>query len=529
MSVPDLNEISNGLRLLTGLPRFLRGRLSTPAAKDILRRRLEERDRDFLELARLAIYDNPRSPYRSLLLNAGCEPGDLERLVTREGLDEALRVLLQMGVYLTLEEFKGRRPVVRGSRAIAQAGPAALANPLTRPAWAAQTSGSSGHAAPVTFALDFVRDRSVNLRLFLEARRGMGWRHAVWGVPGTTDLIMLLELAGAGLRSLEWFSQVRTVGAHLHPRYAWSARLMGWSSRLAGRPLPGPVDAPLHNPLPVARWARNVLDRGLTPHLTTWVTPAIRMCLAARESGIDLSGIQLTLGGEPLTAARREILRAGGAEVVPRFLAIETGYIGYGCLDPAAPDDNHLIHDFNAVITAGPGGEAAGLPPRAILLTSLRRSVPIILLNVSLGDEADLVRRECGCPLGRLGYDRHLSHIRSVERLKSGGMTFLDRDVVPILERVLPDTFGGTALDYQLVESEGPDGTPEVVIVASPSLGPLDEPKVIAAFLEAIGRGSGAERIASLQWRSAGTVRLERRTPETTATGKIRHLLRSRP
>ena len=529
MSAPDLTEIANGLRLLTGLPRFLRERLSTTAAREVLDRRFESRERDFLDLARRAIFAHPRSPYRALLRSAGCEYGDLERLVNERGLDEALRVLLREGVFLSLDEFKGRQPIVRGSKIIAAAGPAALANPLTRPAWAAQTSGSSGHAAPVTFGLDFVRDRSVNLSLFLEARRGMGWRHAVWGVPGTTDLIMLLELAGVGLCSLEWFSQVPAGGARLHPRYAWSARLVGWSSRLAGRPLPRPVDAPLHDPLPVARWARDVLDAGLTPHLTTWVTPAIRMCLAAREAGIDLSGIQLTLGGEPLTAARRDILRASGAAVVPRFLAIETGYIGYGCLEPGAPDDNHLIHDFNAVIAAGTNGQAAGLPPKAILLTSLRRSVPVILLNVSLGDEAELARRECGCPLGRLGYDRHLSHIRSVERLKSGGMTFLDRDVVPVLEHILPGAFGGTALDYQLVESESPDGTPEVVIVASPALGPLDDQKVIAAFLEAIGRGSGAERIASLQWRSAGTVRLERRVPETTATGKIRHLLRARP
>jgi hypothetical protein len=524
-----LDEILAGARLVSGLPRFLHGRLSAPAAREVLRRRFEGRGRDFLDLARRAVFDNPRSPYRTLLGAAGCEYGDLERLVTRRGLEEALRALLREGVYLTLDEFKGRRPVVRGSRSVAEAGPAALANPLTRPAWAAQTSGTSGHAAPVTFGLDFVRDRAVNLLLFLEARNGREWRHAVWGVPGTTDLIMLLELAGVGLESLEWFSQVRAGGARLHPRYAWSARLVGWSSRLAGRPLPRPIEAPLDRPLSMARWARDVLDRGLIPHLTTWVTPAVRLGLAAREAGIDLSGLQLTLGGEPLTEARRDLLRASGAVVVPRFLAIETGYIGYGCLDPAASDDNHLIHDFNALIPAGPEGEAAGFSPRAILLTSLRRSAPVILLNVSLGDEADLARRECGCPLGRLGYDRHLSRIRSVERLKSGGMTFLDRDVVPVLEQVLPRLFGGTALDYQLVESEGPDGTPEVVIVAAPSLGPLDEGKVAAAFLEAVGRGSGAERIASLQWQTAGTVRVERRVPETTATGKIRHLLRSRP
>jgi len=229
-----------------------------------------------------------------------------------------------------------------------------------------------------------------------------------------------------------------------------------------------------------------------------------------------------------MTPARLAMLRASGIEAVPRFLAIECGYIGYGCLAPSASDDNHLIHDFNTVIQAGPEGPGFGFPDKAILVTSLRRTVPMILLNVSLGDEAELVRRSCGCPLEELGYGTHISQIRSYRRLKSGGMTLLDRDVVPVLEEVLPGRFGGTALDYQLEEGEREDGTPEILIIINPSVGPLDDQAVVRVFLEAVGRGSGAERIAGLQWRSGGTIRVERRTPETTAAGKIKHLSRPR-
>ncbi len=524
----DLDEIWKGIRFVTGLPRFLHGRLSTFTAERTLHRRFEARESDFLNLAKRTIYKNPRSPYGPLLRSAGCEYGDLEHLVIGHGLEGALRILLRNGVYLTLDEFKGRRPVVRGTTVV-EAGPAALGNPLSRPAWSAQSSGTSGRAAAVNFDLDFVRDRAVNLRLFLESRGGIGWRHAIWGVPGSTDLIMLLELAGVGLRSLRWFSQVRTGASGLHPRYVWSARIVRWSSRLAARPLPPPIDAPLDDPMPLVRWVRRVLDDGHTPHVTTFVTPAIRMCQAAQAWGVDITGTQLTLGGEPLTQARLEMLRRAGASAVPRFLAIESGYIGYGCLRPASPDDNHLIDDFNAVITAGPEGEAAGLPPRAILITSLRSTVPVILFNVSLGDEAELDRHSCDCPVGRLGYATHISHIRSFERLKSGGMTFLDKDIVPILEQVLPGRFGGTVLDYQLSEREREDGTPEMVIIISPSVGALDERAVVEVFLEAIGRGSGAERVMGLQWRSGNYLRVERRVPERTATGKIKHLLKSRP
>jgi hypothetical protein len=528
MAVIAAGEISAGIRLASGLPRFLHRQPSTPEARRVLQGRFENRRPDFLSLVRRTIYDHPGSPYKALLRRAGCEIGDLAKLVAANGIEDALRALLREGVYLMLEEFKGRQPVVRGTASFPSE-PGALRNPLAQPGWSARSSGTSGRATAVTFGLDFVRERAANLRLFLEARGGIGWRHAIWGVPGSTDLIMLLELAGAGLRPERWFSQIRPGAPGLHPKYLWSAKALGWASRWAGKPLPKPVDAPLDDPRPVVRWLRSVLDAGQVPHLTTFVTPAIRMCRAARAEGVDISGTQLTLGGEPLTEARLEMLRLAGAVAVPRFLAIESGYIGYGCLRPAASDDNHLIHDFNAVIAAGPDGPARGLPERAILLTSVRPSVPVIMLNVSLGDEADLGRRSCGCPLDGLGYETHISGIRSYERLKSGGMTFADADVVPILERALPGRFGGTALDYQLVERERADGTPEIVIVVSPSVGPLAPEDVVGAFLEAVGRGSGAERVASLQWRSGRTIRCERREPEKTATGKIKHLLRSRP
>jgi hypothetical protein len=520
-------EIRAGLRFASGIPRLVRRDLSTAQARQALQARLENRRTEFLDLARVTMYENPGSPYRALLKQAGCEFGDLRKLVEDEDVEGALKVLLQKGVYLSLAEFKGRKPAVRGT-AVVQSGPDALRNPLTNPHFKARSSGSTGKAVPVTFDLDFIRDRAVNLRLFLESRGGLSWRHATWGVPGSTDLVMLLELAAAGFRSLRWFSQVSPDAPGLHPKYRWSARLMRWPSRWAGRPLPAPEHVPLDDPGPIVCWIRDVLDSGRTPHLTTFVTPGIKVCQAAQVQGVDIAGTQMTLGGEPMTRARLEMLRGFGVVAVPRFLAIESGYIGYGCLAPDASDDNHVIRDFNAVIAAGREGEPYGLPPRMILTSSLRRSVPLIMLNVSLGDEADLARRSCGCPLEGLGYHTHLSRIRSFERLKSGGVTFLDTDVVPILEEALPRRFGGSALDYQLVEQERTDGSPEVVLVVSPAVGPLDSEAVIGAFLEEIGRGEGAERVMGLQWRDGKFVRVERRVPEKTSTGKIKHLLKSR-
>jgi hypothetical protein len=155
--------------------------------------------------------------------------------------------------------------------------------------------------------------------------------------------------------------------------------------------------------------------------------------------------------------------------------------------------------------------------------------VPADLFNVSPGDQATLVSRRCGCPLEHAGWPTHLHTIRSFEKLTAGGMSFLDTDLVRVLEQVLPARFGGTPIDYQLVEEEAHDGRPVVRLLVHPSVGPLDGRAVAEAFLEAIGPGSGQERVMSMLWRSAELLRVERCPPMATASGKILHLHVSHP
>jgi hypothetical protein len=61
-----------------------------------LRRRLERREHAFLAVAAEAVYGHRASPYR-LLEAAGCEYGDLVRLVEGDGVEGALRALLRRG------------------------------------------------------------------------------------------------------------------------------------------------------------------------------------------------------------------------------------------------------------------------------------------------------------------------------------------------------------------------------------------------------------------------------------------------
>jgi hypothetical protein len=141
-----------------------------------------------------------------------------------------------------------------------------------------------------------------------------------------------------------------------------------------------------------------------------------------------------------------------------------------------------------------------------------------------MGDQAVVERRRCGCPLESLGWTTHLHSIRSFEKLTAGGMTFLDTDVIRVLEEVLPGRFGGSPAHYQLLEEEGADGRPRLRLLVHPAVGPLDSTAVAEAFLTALGDGPGAARAMGLHWRHASYLGVERRVPLTTPAAKILHL-----
>ena len=264
---------------------------------------------------REGVYRRGVSPYRRLLAAAGCEYGDLERLVRQEGVDGALLALLRHGVYVTLDEFKGRRPIVRGATSFV-ADPTQFRNPLSGSHVAFPSGGSRGKATPILFDFSFIRDLSVNTGVVLSSMDGLGWTRACWDVPGSGVMIRVLDLASLGMRLDRWFSYVDPALPGLPRRYRWSFRTMCWGSRMAGRPIPHPVHVAPDDPLPIVRWMTSVLRAGGTPHLLTYATSAVRLSQAALAAGIDLRGARIWVGGEPLTPARAASIRQSGAGAV---------------------------------------------------------------------------------------------------------------------------------------------------------------------------------------------------------------------
>ena len=524
----SLDDVVVGARFLWNVPPMFRHPITRDEARAALRRRLEHRQTHFLGCVRELIYAYPASPYRRLLALAGCEYGDVEKLVRQEGIEPALAELFRRGVYLTLDELKGRQPVVRGS-ATFKVDPSLVANPHAQVHLAAQSSGSGGARSRVGIDLRSIRHDAGDIALFHEAHGERGWRTAIWGVPGGWSIIRFLELAVFGVAPERWFSQVDPRRGELHARYPLSVRALRWGARLGGVRLPRPEHVALDDPLPIARWIGAVLRAGQIPHLMAFASSAMRLCRAAAAHGLDVRGARFTISGEPITEARAAAIREVGGYILARCGTTETGAIGVGCLTAEADDELHLLTDLHAVIQPGAAGAQAGLPAGALLLTSVRPMPRTILLNASLGDQATLTRRACGCPLERLGWTTHVHTLRSHAKVTAGGMTFSDAEVVRVLEHDLPARFGGSATDYQLMEDESPDGSPRLRLLVHPALGPLDADAVADAFLEAIGAGTESQRVMGLAWRQAGFVRVERRAPALTSSGKIRHLHPTKP
>src|SRR5437879_5415334 len=82
---PTLDDVRTGARFVFRAARLLRRRVTSEEAHAVLRARLAHREANLLAMVQEGIYANAISPYRRLLELAGCEYGDVQRLVQTEG------------------------------------------------------------------------------------------------------------------------------------------------------------------------------------------------------------------------------------------------------------------------------------------------------------------------------------------------------------------------------------------------------------------------------------------------------------
>jgi hypothetical protein len=271
----------------------------------------------------------------------------------------------------------------------------------------------------------------------------------------------------------------------------------------------------------VARWLAEKRSVGTPAYVNAPASSGVRVCRAAVEHGLDISGTRFCLGGEPLTEGKADAVAEAGASAFCHYNMSETGRIGIGCPARRERDEVHVVLDRLGVIQRERevGGEGGPRVP-ALLYTSLHESAPKLMLNVESDDYGVLDERDCGCPIGELGLRLHLHTIRSYEKLTSEGMNFVGSELLTLVEQVLPGRFGGGPADYQLVESEV-GGLPKVSLLVSPRVGAIDEAEVTRTVLEALGSGPGYRDMMATLWRDGDTLRIERREPHETGQAKI--------
>jgi hypothetical protein len=481
-----------------------------------LRQAMATRESRFLAMVRREIYGRPRSAYARLLRYAGCTYGDLQALIRADGLESALARLAEQGVRLSEAEFRGRTDVERpGLRFRVRAGdlmPARFDVGLL-----ANSSGSGGSPLPCLYPLEWMKLEACVVEAFVGAHGLRAHVHATDDarLTGGAGPKFMAYLGRHGIGCARWFVRdVPLEGALLRAYHGIVARELAFVGNRVGRGFAHPT---VVTDADVVAWIDVERRAGRHCCIRTAVSRAVDVARVAMEAGLRLDGTVFVASGEPLTAARRRIIEASGARVVPQYGFVPGGLLGVGCALPSAPDDMHVMAHTLAVI--GAPGSTEGR--RRLLVTTLNARAPSIQLNVENGDLAEITDRDCGCLLGETGLRRHVSKVGSDRQLTLGGTKYAVEGLIALVEQTIPKECGGSVGDYQLVEEHGDDGRGYLTLRVHPRLGSCDDGALITVLRRELAVGSRGNRLTASVWYEADALRVVRQAPAASARGKI--------
>ncbi len=517
-----LADLKTYARYVFGLPSFLRHPISLEESRAIVRRRLADRERNFLRLVERGVFGYAKSPYRCLFELAGCEFGDVRNLVESKGVEATLEGLRDAGVYVTFEEFKGREPIVRGGHSFRVAS-GDFDNPYLSRYFFTETGGSTGAGTRVSTDLDHLAAQAPHMMLTREAHGVLNVPTAIWRpiLPAGSGIHNVLRAARFGRVPQKWFSPVTGRDLAPSPKHRIATYGTIVVGRLCGLPMPWPQPLSMDQAVDIARWAVDTVKKRGACMVGTPVSCALRVCVAAQKEGLDLTGTTFMVAGEPPTPAKVGGIERSGARYFTTYGLAETGRVGMGCTRPVSCNDLHFLKDSFALVQMPVQVPTSDMVVPAFCLTSLLPSAPKLLLNVAIDDYGVFEHISCGCPLEALGFSQHMREIHSYRKLTGEGMSLVGSEMVRILDEVLPARFGGSPLDYQLLEEEDKEGFTCINIIVSPQVDIVDETAVVQTVLQSMGEsGVGADLMRAI-WHQAGILRVRRSEPVWTDRGKL--------
>lgn len=517
-----LDDLKMYWRFGWGLWGFLRHTISLEDAEAIVKQRLAKREANFLRLVERGIFGYSRSPYLPLLKLAGCEMGDIRHLVRDQGVEGTLMTLREAGVYITFEEFKGWQPVVRQGK-VMHVRLKDFDNPYTKRQYWFESGGTTGAGTRIENELDHLAAQAAPMMLTRHLHNALEVPMAVWRgiLPDGSGINNVLRAAHFGRAPEKWFTPYSDQDLRPALRYRIGTRFPVIMGRLYGVALPWPEKVSMDQAIVVARWAAEMLKTRGACLVSAPVSRALRVCLAAWDAGLDLTGAIFMVAGEPPTPAKVKGITRTGARYFPTYGFAEAGRVGMGCGQPVECNDVHLLRDAFAIIQYPRQVPGMEIEVHAFNVTSLLPTAPKLLLNVEIDDYGVKETRSCGCRLEALGYTEHLRGVHSFRKLTGEGVTLVGSEMLHILEELLPTRFGGSPLDYQLLEEEDEQGFTRLSLVVSPNIPIADETVVIRTVMNALRNGTIMADSAREIWNQAGALRIKRMEPVRTRHGKL--------
>ncbi len=518
-----LREASYYSRMTVGWYQLARMKLE-PDPPALVRRYLENRDVHFLELMRRAVFARTSSPYHTLFQWAGCSYQDLEAAVRADGLEATLESLRKAGVYLTHDEFKGKRPVERSGKTMS-VDPSDFANPLVRGMLETSSSGSRSRGTVTRRSLEYQFYREAQECVFVNefdiSKRALVRLSSI--LPATGGLRRGLLYPRRGYPVDKWFALAGSFRHSWHYRVVTGFLIL--EARLLGIKVEFPTYLPHNDFSQVARHLARRKSEGADCMFSASVSSAVRVAAAAAEEDLDISGILFGVHGEALTDPKRAVIEATGARPYPGYTISELGKIGGPCRQMDKGNCVHVCRDSVALISYRRLAPLTEVEIDSLMFTSLLPFAATILVNVEMDDSGVLGPATCDCSLSAMGFNQQVSNIFSYGKLTGQGMTLLGGDVLNILERALPERFGGTPTDYQLVEREGEQQT-EIELRVNPRLGALSEEEVKSYFLSQVAGFTGGA-ISRWTWLQTEGVQVALAEPYMSGNRKVQplHLL----
>jgi len=518
-------------RFLFGLREFLNNRMTPEEALEkaekTLRERIANRDNNFLNLMEKGVYGYSKSPYLKLLSAAKISFADIRKWVESKGLECTLKHLLDEDIYFTVDEYKGKTEVFRKGLHF-RLTEREFDNPFLSTAYEVRSGATRSAGTRIRIDFTYLVQRSFYDAFVLNMHDVLTSPIANWFpiFPGAPGINSSLRFAHIGNPPKKWFTQVDKDNLKVNWEKRLGTNYIIYMGRFLGVPLAKPEFVDLNNAHKVAIWASEVLNYHQNCVVYTFASSAVRVCMAAQEYGLNIKGTKFLVTGEPLTPQKKKEIETTGARAVPIYGISEAGVVAAGCNNNhAASDHCHYFKDTIEIIDYRRRAPLCDTEVNSLLFTSLLYESPKILLNVEMGDYGVIGTYDCSCKFGELGFDKHIGHIRSFEKLTGEGVTFVDTDFVHIIEEVLPKKFGGQSTDYQLIEEEDSCGLTQLNLMVSPDVGEIDERDVVDTFIECLKNSEDSPeswaQSGSQMWSQTGILRVKRDYPVPTKRAKI--------